>query len=242
MSGDVKRPYRSAIRDRQARETRREVVETARDLFVARGYAATSVDDIAGAAQVARRTVYAVGGKPALLKLAYDTALAGDHEEVAVIDRPSIQRIVAEPDPVAGLHMYVDHSLAIGARAGSIHVAMRAAAGDKQVRELYNGYQEGRADVARRVIAFLTGRGAPIRDPDTAADVLWLLIDPGLYHALVHDRGWSAERMAAWLHATVAGQLLGDTLAPDGPKLGGGNGSTTAGGHPDLHIPDGGPG
>lgn len=226
MSGDVKRPYRSAMRDRQARETRRAVVEAARDLFVAHGYAATSIDDIAGAAQVARRTIYAVGGKPALLKLAYDTALAGDHEEIAVADRPGIQRIIAEPDPVAGLHMYVDHALAIGARAGSIHVAMRAAAGDEQVRELYDGYQERRADVARRVIAFLAGRGAPIRDPDTAADVLWLLIDPGLYHAFVHDRGWPAERMAAWLHATVAGQLLGDPRTPDARVLGGGSGST----------------
>lgn len=227
MSDDVKRPYRSALRALQARETRRAVVEAARDLFVTHGYAATSVDDIADAAAVARRTIYAVGGKPELLKLAYDTALAGDHDEIAVADRPGIQRIIAEPDPVIGLHMYVDHSLAIGARTGPIHVAMRAAAGDERVRELYDGYQERRADAARRVIAFLTGRGAPIRDPDTAADVLWLLIDPGLHHAFVHDRGWSAERMAAWLHTTVAGQLFGDDAqAPDARTPGGGNEST----------------
>lgn len=214
MTGDVKRPYRSVLRDQQAKVTRRAVVEAARDLFVARGYAATSIDDIAAAAQVARRTVYSVGGKPELLKLAYDTALAGDHEQIAVADRPGIQRIVAEPDPVVGMHLYVDHCLAIGARTGPIHVAMRAAAGDARVRALYDGYQERRADVARRVIAFLVGRGAPIPDPDTAADVLWLLIDPGLFHALVHDRGWSEARMAGWLHATVARQLLENEPAP----------------------------
>ncbi|MGQ0576540.1 MAG: TetR/AcrR family transcriptional regulator [Pseudonocardia sp.] len=214
MAGDVKRPYRSVVRDQQAEVTRRAVVEAARDLFVAHGYAATSIDDIAAAAQVARRTVYVVGGKPELLKLAYDTALAGDHEQVAVADRPGIQRIVAEPDPVVGMHLYIDHCLAIGARTGPIHVAMRAAAGDERVRVLYDDYQDRRADVARRVVAFLAGRSAPILDPDTAADVLWLLMDPGLYHALVHDRGWSEARMAEWLHATVARQLLGDAPAP----------------------------
>lgn len=209
MSGDVKRPYRSVVRGRQAKETRRAVVEAARQLFVTRGYATTSIDDIAAGAQVARRTVYGVGGKPELLKLAYDTALAGDHEELPVADRPGIQRIITEPDPVVGMHLYVDHCLAIGERTGPIHVAMRAASGDQRVRALYDGYQDRRADVARRVIAFLAGRGAPIPDRDTAADVLWLLIDPGLHHALVHDRDWSAARIREWLHATVARQLLG---------------------------------
>lgn len=213
MSDAVKRPYRSDLREQQAARTRAAVVEAARAEFVTRGYAATSIDDIATAAGVARRTVYAVGGKPELLKLAYDTAIAGDHEEVAIADRPAVARMRAEPDPVAALHLYIDMCLGIGARVGPIHVALRAAAGDERVRALYDEIQDGRAAVARRVVAALAARGAPIPEQGPAADVLWLLVDPGLHHALVHERGWSDERMARWLHATAEQQVLGPAMA-----------------------------
>lgn len=208
MSGDVKRPYRSFVRDQQARLTRRAVIEAARELFVTGGYAATSIDDIAAAARVARATVYAIGGKPELLKLGYDTALAGDDEPVSMADRPEAARIAAEPDPVTGLHLYVDMSLGIGSRVGSVHVALRAAAGDDRVRKLYDEIQEGRAAATRRVVAFFVARGAPITRPDTAADILWMLVDPGLHHAFVHDRGWTEQQVGDWLHATVDQQLL----------------------------------
>lgn len=151
----------------------------------ATGYATTSIDDIAAAAQVARATVDAIGGKPELLKRAYDSA----HEEVPMAQRPEAARIVAEPDPVAGLHLYVDMSLGIGARVGAVHVALRAAAGDERVRAIYDEIQDGRAAAARRVVDFFVARGAPIADPATAADVLWVLVDPGLHPAFVHDRG-----------------------------------------------------
>lgn len=208
MSGDVKRPYRSVVREHQAARTRAAVIDAAGAEFVARGYAATSIDDIAAAAQVARRTIYAIGGKPELLKLAYETALAGDHEQVPVADRPAVARIVAEPDPVAALHLYVDMCLGIGARVGPIHAALRAASGDDRVRALYEHFQERRAEATRRVVDFLVDRGAPIGRPDTAADLLWLLVDPGTHHALVHERGWTEPQMADWLHTTVAQQIL----------------------------------
>ncbi|WP_300009408.1 TetR family transcriptional regulator [Pseudonocardia sp.] len=198
------------MRERQAEQTRAAVVDAARSLFVDRGYAATSIDDIAATAQVARRTVYAIGGKPELLKLAYDTAIAGDHDEIAMADRPAAARIRDEADPVAALHLYLDMALGIQARVASIHVALRAAVGDERVRELYDHIQDSRAVVSRRVVDALVARGAPITQPATAGDLLWLLNDPGLYHALVHDRGWSEERMAAWLHATAEQQLLDD--------------------------------
>ena len=67
------RRYVSEVRDEQARRTRRAVVTAARELFLAQGYAATTIDAIAEAAHVSRRTVFnAVGGKLALLKLRND--------------------------------------------------------------------------------------------------------------------------------------------------------------------------
>ena len=50
--------YASQVRDEQARRTRRAIVTAAHDLFLARGYAATTIDGIAEAAHVSRRTVF----------------------------------------------------------------------------------------------------------------------------------------------------------------------------------------
>src|SRR5260221_6295713 len=73
-------PRRAATQARgeQARRTRRAIVTAAHDLFLAQGYAATTIDGIAEAAHVSRRTVFnSVGGKVALLKLALDWPLSG---------------------------------------------------------------------------------------------------------------------------------------------------------------------
>jgi len=95
----AKRPYRSTRRAAQARETRRAVIAAATGLFVERGYGVTTIDAIAEAADVGRATVFAaVGGKAELLKAAYDVALVGDDEPVALPDRPASRRVMAEPD------------------------------------------------------------------------------------------------------------------------------------------------
>jgi AcrR family transcriptional regulator len=46
------------IRDRKARETRTRIAEAALELFVAQGYAETTIDQIAESAGVGRRTVF----------------------------------------------------------------------------------------------------------------------------------------------------------------------------------------
>src|SRR5580693_9541158 len=100
--------YASPVRDEQARRTRRAIVAAAHDLFLAQGYAATTIDGIAAAAHVSRRTVFnSAGGKAALLKLALDWAVAGDDEPVAMADRPAVKAIQAEPDPRKALMLWV---------------------------------------------------------------------------------------------------------------------------------------
>ena len=51
------------------------IVTPAHDLFLIQGHAVTTIDGIAEAAQMSRRTVFnSAGGKVALLKLALDWA------------------------------------------------------------------------------------------------------------------------------------------------------------------------
>ena len=57
-------PVKQSRRDRQAAETRQEILDTAARLFAERGFAATSIKDIAAEAGVAVQTIYSsVGSK-----------------------------------------------------------------------------------------------------------------------------------------------------------------------------------
>src|SRR5437667_10340968 len=92
MSAPVKKPYNSALRAAQARATRRAIVDAAARLFTERGYGATTIDAIAEAAGVSRKTVFtSVGGKTEALKLAIDWAIAGDDEPVPIPERPHVK-------------------------------------------------------------------------------------------------------------------------------------------------------
>ena len=57
MNVPAKRAYASPLRDEQARATHRAIVNAAAELFQRNGYAATTIDAIAAAAGVSRKTV-----------------------------------------------------------------------------------------------------------------------------------------------------------------------------------------
>ena len=102
MSTPVKRRYSSRLRAAQARETRRVVVAAAARLYVADGFGRTTIEAIAQAAGVSRKTVFSsVGGKVELLKLALDWAVVGDDEPVPLAGRPELDRMKAATDPDA---------------------------------------------------------------------------------------------------------------------------------------------
>src|SRR5580698_3090522 len=121
--------YASQVRDEQARRTRRAIVTAAHDLFLAQGYAATTIDGIAEAAHVSRRTVFnSAGGKVALLKLALDWAIVGDDEPVSLADRPAIKAILAESDPRKALMLWVQTVADVAARTTPLGEVLIAAA------------------------------------------------------------------------------------------------------------------
>ena len=67
----VKREYDSSRRQRQAAQTRADILQAARRLFSERGYAATTIEAIAAEAQVAEATVYAGFGSKRGILLAF---------------------------------------------------------------------------------------------------------------------------------------------------------------------------
>jgi len=212
------RAYHSTQRDAQARETRRTIVDAATRLFVKRGYGVTTIDAIAEEASVGRATVFAaVGGKAELLKAAYDVALVGDDEPVALPDRPESRRVMAEPDAARMLIGYAAISAAVSQRVGPMYEAVRAApATDPAARKIWDKVRAERRIGARNVVRLVEERGA-LRaglDPDVAADVVFVLNDPGLYQVLVRERGWRSDAFESWLGETLRAQLLGPDARP----------------------------
>ena len=212
MTASVKRDYRSELRAAQALETRRSIVAAASKLFVEDGYGATTIDAVAEAAGVSRKTVFtAVGGKLDLLKVALDWAVAGDDRPVAVADRGEMRQIMAEDDAVALLRGCARVIVAITGRAAGLARALEVAAGiDPAARDLVEQARRHRLDDARMVVGRLRALGALTSDLtyDEAVDLVWLATDPVLFDRLVRVRGWSRRRFEKWLSQYLIGQLI----------------------------------
>jgi len=218
MTAPVKKPYRSALREAQARATRRAIVDAAARLFIQRGYGATTVDAIAEAAGVSRKTVFtSVGGKTEALKLAIDWANVGDDEPVPMLERPHVKAMQNEPDARLILISQARYVRQAAARAAPLHAVVQAAAGlDADIRALAEEVRAQRIRGMRAMARVLADRGAlkPGLTPSEAADVLWLLIDPGVYYRLVIEQHWDPDRYQDWLADALVSLLIPASYRP----------------------------
>lgn len=203
-----RRQYSSPLRERQLAATRRAVLVAGRDLFVAQGYGATTIEQIAQRAGVSKPTVFsAVGNKQQLLRAVRDLAIAGDDEPVPVSRRPATDRIRAEPDHRQAVRLLARHLTGVASRYAAINEVLHAAAdsGEVGIRELWMTEEDQRLIGARFWIDVLASKAAlrPGIDGRTAADVMWLLMSPDNYYRLVHRREWSQRRYQEWLAASI---------------------------------------
>ncbi len=205
-------PYASPVRAEQARATRRAIVGAAGELFVERGYAATTIDAVAERAGVGRKTVFSsVGGKAALLKLAWDWALVGDDEPVDMTSRPAVQGMLAERDPRRLVRRWADMLLDVGLRAAPLGAVLTAAADvDDEARALLDTVREESLVGARAFVTHLASLGGLRHDLDVdgAAEACWALVNSSTVHLLVGVRGWSPRQYGDWLDELAAATLL----------------------------------
>ena len=196
----------------QAAQTRGDILDAAQTLFERKGYAVSSIEAIAGQANVARATVFAtLGNKADILKTLRDRALAGDDDPVPVIARPWFRDVADAPDARQAIRLHARNIRNMCERAAGLEAVLAAAAGaDPQLRELHALTQRERGAGARK-IAEILDRNGPLRpglDLDTAADLLFALASPDLYLLLVATRNWTPSRYQHWLAETLMQQLL----------------------------------
>lgn len=218
MVDRVKRRYDSSRRTQQARENRLRVLAAAQELFVTKGYGATTITEVAAAAGVAPETIYAgFRNKVTLLRRAWDVAVGGDDLDVHLLDRPELQAVFDEPDLPTRLDRFAVVNTAIMRRTARLRLAIQgAAAADPAAAEFLAEIDQARLEAlgthARAAAA--TGQlGVP---EETCRDVLFATTDGSLWLNLVDRRGWSDERYAAWL-GRLWTALLVDGAGGSGP-------------------------
>src|SRR6266576_2975617 len=95
-----KRPYKSLVRQRQAGDTRRRIVEATRRLLQSEGYAGMTVEAIARCAEVSAQSVYAIfKSKTGILTALLDqSAFGSDYED-------AVRRALSASDPETRLRL-----------------------------------------------------------------------------------------------------------------------------------------
>jgi AcrR family transcriptional regulator len=193
-----RRTYRTRIRRGDAP---RLVCEAATRLFSAKGYLATSIEDIAAEAGVARPTVFtAVGPKPAILRAVVDQALAGDDAPVPVSERSWWRQAIEEPDAAQAIRLHAANMCRIAQGAAPVLRALEVAASiDADAAAVWDRFQRQRRTGLGEFAAALTGKGAGLRcDEATMTDTMWALT-PDAYLRLVCEAGWPVATFEAWL-------------------------------------------
>ncbi|SEH01581.1 DNA-binding transcriptional regulator, AcrR family [Nonomuraea solani] len=207
MSAEVgRRRYDSLRRTAQALETRAEIAQAARRLFVERGWAATTVRDVAREAGVSAPTVYSVyGNKTGLTRALADAAdLSGDaSQQLAELEAP-------EADPARQLAVMAAFDRRLFERAGDVITLLREAG--RTEPELAAVYRDGRRRADETRLAVLSSWSAgTLReglDVRAAVDIYAGLCSIDVYTALTAERGWSPDRVERWWSEALARELL----------------------------------
>jgi len=204
---DARRRRERAEEERQA--TQRRVVEAARRLFLTKGYVATTMAEIAREAGVALQSVYSAGqSKADLLHLVTDLAVAGDDQQVMLLDRPTYTAIADEPDPQRQVRMSAVLIAETMERLAPVWVAYReAAAVDPKAAANLVAAHHRRHETFAGLIAMLPEQHLR-RSREEATDTAWAIGSIDVFLLLRSIQGWDAQQYATWLSQTLTDQLL----------------------------------
>ncbi|MGW6896781.1 TetR family transcriptional regulator [Streptomyces sp. NBC_01727] len=199
-----KRAYVSPLREQAAAQTRALILQRAAELFADRGYGRVTVADIAAAAGVASKTVFAsVGSKGDILdRIVGQGVVASGYEQ-------AMRQVLALRTPEAVLE-----ALARGTRVGNegqftVHEAIRKALpvhedGEVLWERATAAYRDALRTAARHLHTLAPPPSYPVEE---TADLLWFWFGPTGWRTLVVENGWSWDRAEDFLRRTAAATL-----------------------------------
>lgn len=201
-----RRRYDSLRRTTQAQQTRAEIADAARRLFVGQGWAKTTVRAVAQEAGVSVPTVYAAYGN----KTGLARALADAADLTADASRMLAELEAPTADPRRQLAAMAGYDRRLFQRAGDVIMLVREAGRTEPA--LASAYRDGRErGDETRVRVFSSWPVDVLReglDVRTAVDVYAALCTIDVYATLTTERGWSPEQVERWWGEALARELL----------------------------------
>ena len=194
------------VRQRQAGDTRRRIVNATRQLLEREGYAGMTIEAIAHKAEVSAQTVYAIfKSKTGILTELLDQSTFGaDYEE-------AVRRALSAGDPETRLRLAAPIARQIhDAQSATLDLLRGAGVVAPQLAKLEHQRENLRYERQERMIISLHGarRLRPGLDYAGARDVFWMLTGRDVYRMLVRERGWSSQEYQDWLADTLVRSLL----------------------------------
>jgi AcrR family transcriptional regulator len=200
---DVVKPDRRAQR---RAETERRLVDAASALFVERGYATTTLADVADHADVAPRTLYLhFATKAELLLRCIGVAIAGDAEPIALADRPAVTEAMGAPTLDERIALMTSLTASLMARTGPLlEVVLQAAPAEPSIAA---AAATGRADTRRTLREFWQrihddGLLPPSTEVEWLVETATLLAQPETYLVISTTTGWDSDTYRTWLATT----------------------------------------
>jgi AcrR family transcriptional regulator len=208
VSGDVK-----GLRGARVAATEERILTAARELFVRKGYHATTLTEVANTAGVGHRTVYLrFGTKAALLKRVTDIAVAGDADPSDVAHRDWFHTALGAPTLDERVDALADGITELMHRAGDLFEVVQQAQPAEPL--LAEAFQAGREATRHNLHTFVHRAVTDGLLGSHAVDVAWLQETAALvchaetYILLRRTTHWSIGDYHDWLAATLR-RLLG---------------------------------
>ena len=207
-----KRKYSSTVRDEQAARTRARILDAATDLFLERGYARTTMKDIAERADVARDTVHAIfGNKARVLTALIDVRLVPDAGVDNITQRPEALAIRDEADQGRQIEMFARFIAGISTGLRPVFEVLRtASAVEPEMARVFVEMDRYRMINMQTYAKWIAAHG-PLRvSTRRAGEIIWALASPDVARMLCEEIGWTESQHARWLADTLIRTLLPD--------------------------------
>jgi AcrR family transcriptional regulator len=203
-----KRPYRAPRRRAQTEATRGAILAAAHDLFLANGYAATSIRAVAEVAEVSQQTVYnAFGDKASLLVAVGRRIVSGELGPELSEQGDFRSQLVAQTDQLARIELAAAWSRMVWERGMLRLEAMLldAATSDPRATEVAGAIWQQKYEENKELfdLVFPTASRPAGDDPDESYDVFFAFDSAAFIRILIDERGWTWDRYERWLVAIL---------------------------------------
>ena len=201
-----KRPYKSLVRQRQAVDTRRRIVEATRHLLQSEGYAGMTIEAVAQRAEVSAQSVYAIfKSKTGILTELLDQSTFGPDYDDAV------RQAMSASDPETRLRIAARIARQIhDAQSATFDLLRGAGVVAPELARLEEQRESLRYERQEKMIISLraAGRLRPGLDHRTARDIFWMFTGRDVYRMLVREREWSPQKYQDWLADALVQSIL----------------------------------